>query len=234
VYTISDVTADRRLDQLRNELIAIISHELRTPLTGAYGAAHTLLVRGNDLPEATRSQLLEMVVEQTRRLATIVDSILLASRIDSNNVSTDVQTFDASEAVDGIVEAVPPAMAHRVVVEAEPGVRARGDLDRLRQVMANLVDNALKYSAGTVRVALRAQGMHVRFVVSDEGPGIPAAEADRVFEKFYRLDPDQHLGVGGTGLGLYIARELVRRMDGRIGLLPRDRGAAFYVDVPSA
>jgi signal transduction histidine kinase len=64
--------------------------------------------------------------------------------------------------------------------------------------------------------------------------GIPAAEAEHVFEKFYRLDPDQQLGVGGTGLGLYIARELVRRMDGRIGLLPRQRGATFYVDVPTA
>jgi two-component system sensor histidine kinase SenX3 len=74
----------------------------------------------------------------------------------------------------------------------------------------------------------------VRFVVGDEGAGIPAEEQTRIFEKFYRLDPDLRGGVGGTGLGLYIARELVTRMGGRIGLVPRDRGTTFYVDLPAA
>lgn len=74
--------------------------------------------------------------------------------------------------------------------------------------------------------------MTARIAISDEGPGIPPAEQDRIFAKFDRLDPDERSGVGGTGLGLYIARELVERMDGRIGLLRRERGATFYVDVP--
>ena len=83
VYTIRDVTADRRLEELRSDLVAIVSHELRTPLTGVYGAAQTLLARDHDLDEEQRRTLLEMLVEQTRRLATIVDQILLTSRIDS-------------------------------------------------------------------------------------------------------------------------------------------------------
>jgi two-component system sensor histidine kinase SenX3 len=83
-------------------------------------------------------------------------------------------------------------------------------------------------------VRVERRDLSARITVSDEGPGIPAAEQEAIFEKFYRLDPDQRSGVGGTGLGLYIARELVDRMGGRIGLLRRERGATFYIDLPLA
>jgi PAS domain S-box-containing protein len=233
VYTIRDVTSDHRLEELRNELIAIVSHELRTPLTGAYGAAHTLLARGDQLDPGARQALLEMVVEQTRRLSGIVDQILTASRIDTGNVPTTAEIFDASDVVDPLVRDRGEEGA-RVVVAVPEGVLVRADLDRLRQVMTNLVENALKYAPGTVRVALVQEPGVARFTVSDDGPGIPASEHERIFEKFYRLDPDQRGGVSGIGLGLYIARELVTRMGGRIGLLPRERGTTFYVDVPLA
>jgi signal transduction histidine kinase len=108
------------------------------------------------------------------------------------------------------------------------------DLDRLRQVVGNLVDNALKYSAGEVRLATAARELTVRITVSDDGPGIPDSERELVFEKFFRLDPGQRSGVGGTGLGLYIARELTERMGGRIGLLPRDRGTTVFLELPRA
>ena len=93
-----------------------------------------------------------------------------------------------------------------------------GDPDKVGRVLINLVDNAVKYSPDGGRVTVRVEraGSHVRFAVADEGLGIPPAEQRRVFEKFYRLDPNMTRGVGGTGLGLYICRELVRRMDGRI------------------
>jgi PAS domain S-box-containing protein len=234
VYTLRDITSERKLEELRNELIAVVSHELRTPLTGAYGAAQTLLVRGESLAPQQRQTLLEMVVEQTRRLAAIVDQILLASRIDTGNVDADVQVFDAALACDGVVQSVAGHDRHRVIVDVESGVDVCGDLDRLRQVIANLVDNALKYSDGPVRIELETENAVARFTVADEGPGIPAAEHERIFEKFYRLDPDQTRGVGGTGLGLYIARELVSRMGGRVGLLPRSRGTTVFVELPRA
>ncbi len=101
-------------------------------------------------------------------------------------------------------------------------------------MLASLVDNALKYSTGPVHVGVASRHASVRFSVTDEGPGIPDGERERVFEKFYRLDPDQQRGVGGTGLGLYIARELVARMNGRIGLLPSERGTTVFVDLPAA
>jgi two-component system sensor histidine kinase VicK len=111
------------------------------------------------------------------------------------------------------------------------------DPDKVRQVLANLVENAVKYSpdGGRVDVRLEQAGDRVRFLVLDEGLGIPPSEHERVFEKFYRLDPNLTRGVGGTGLGLYICRELVRRMDGQIWVESRDgRGSTFVVELPAA
>jgi PAS domain S-box-containing protein len=229
VYTVRDVTDERKLEQLRADLVATVSHELRTPLTGVYGAATTLLGRDEELPRDARRGLLEVLVEQAQRLAGIVDQILFASRLDSVGVDAQLDVLDAADVLEGL-----GASSHRIVVDADRGVCIRADGDRLRQVIENLVDNALKYSSGPVRVAVERRELSGRILVSDEGPGIPAAERERIFEKFYRLDPDQRSGVSGTGLGLYIARELVDRMGGRIGLLGSDGGATFYVDIPAA
>jgi PAS domain S-box-containing protein len=234
VYTLRDVTGQRQLEQLRTDVVAIVSHELRTPLTGVYGAATTLLARGGELEEGQRRAMLEMLVEQARRLSTIVDQILLTSRLERDTIVPDLDEFEVADAFADLGRTTEPGAAHRLIVDVVPGVRVRGDLDRLRQVLTNLVDNALKYSDGPVRAVVEPRELTARIMISDEGPGIPAGEQERIFDKFYRLDPQQQSGVGGTGLGLYIARELVERMGGRIGLLPRDQGATFYVDVPLA
>ena len=233
VYTFRDVTGERDLDQLRSEVVAIVSHELRTPLTGVYGAAQTLLARFDTLHESQRLTFLTMIVDQSQRLAKILDQILLASSLDSENLRPDVASFDACMVLDSVLVGLAPGERSRVIVNAPASIVVQGDLDRLRQVVANLVDNALKYAPGPVRVSVTTQRSTARFTVSDEGPGIPFAERERIFEKFFRLDPSQS-GGGGTGLGLYIARELMQRMGGRIGYLPRERGATFYLDLPLA
>jgi signal transduction histidine kinase len=119
--------------------------------------------------------------------------------------------------------------------EKLPAVRA--DPEQLRQVLTNLVDNAVKYSpdGGPVDVRLEAHDGCLRFSVADRGLGIPETEQRRIFEKFYRLDPQMTRGIGGTGLGLYISRELVRRVDGRIWVESRTgRGSTFHVEIPLA
>ncbi len=111
------------------------------------------------------------------------------------------------------------------------------DPDKLRQILTNLIDNAIKYSpdGGRVEVELGRSGGRVRFRVTDEGLGIPPAEQDRIFEKFFRLDPNLTRGVGGTGLGLYISRELVTRMNGRIWVDSDGRtGSSFFLELPIA
>jgi signal transduction histidine kinase len=115
--------------------------------------------------------------------------------------------------------------------------RIAGDPDKVRQVLTNLVDNAVKYSpdGGAIRVTVKPNGRFVRFAVIDNGLGIPPAERERVFQKFYRLDPDQTRGVSGTGLGLYICRELVHRMGGRVSIESSvSGGSMFLVELPVA
>jgi signal transduction histidine kinase len=125
-----------------------------------------------------------------------------------------------------------------VLTLADDLPRVAGDADKVGRVLINLVDNAIKYSpdGGRVDVTVRPLGAHVRFSVTDPGLGVPAAEQRRIFEKFYRLDPNMTRGVGGTGLGLYICRELVRRMEGRIWVDSHGlgRGSTFHVELPVA
>jgi PAS domain S-box-containing protein len=242
VYAFRDLTQDRALDELKAEFVSTVSHELRTPLAAIYGAAMTL--QRPELREAgeQHDRLLSVIHRESERLATIVDDILWASRLDSNTLQLSIQSCDAEELVKGVVEAADvhrPANIELRLATPEDLPQVSGDPDKIRQVLANLLDNAVKYSpdGGRIEVELSTNGSSVRFAVHDPGLGVPAAEHRRIFEKFYRLDPDLTRGVGGTGLGLYICRELVRRMGGRIWVdspRPGVKGSTFAFELPAA
>jgi PAS domain S-box-containing protein len=233
VYTFRDVSNELAIEQMRNDMIATVSHELRTPLTGVYGSAQTLLARYDDLDDPVRRQLLQMIVDQGERLTVIVDQILLTSRLDTGKLELTIETFDATGMATAVREALPAGERDRVVVDGGVGLQVAADAGTAAQVLASLVENALKYSTGAVLIGVGFAAGAVRLTVADEGPGIPAGERSRIFEKFYRLDPGQQGGVGGTGLGLYIARQLTERMSGRIGLLPSESGTTVFVDLPA-
>jgi PAS domain S-box-containing protein len=219
VYAFRDATHDRRLEDLRSQFVATISHELRTPLASLHGAALTL--REHELPAQTQDDLLAMIAEQSNRLANLVEEILIAGQLDSGSLSVVADAFDPEELVHSVVAAARSRVGEETTIDVTlPPVlpKVLGDGERTRQVLLNLVDNAIKYSpsGGRIEVSLDALGDWLRFSVRDEGLGIPVGEQERIFDKFYRLDPDQRRGIGGTGLGLYICRELVRSMGGRI------------------
>ena len=237
-YAFRDVTADRRLDRLKSDFVATVSHELRTPLAAVYGAAMTLAGRDFGDREDIRRELVQQIAEQAERLSAIVDDILLVGRIESGGLTMEPATVDPLEVSRAAVEAArlrageAPEVALRTAGEV-PEIET--DAGRLRQVLDNLLDNAVKYSPdrGPVELRVTADDRNVRFVVSDEGVGIPSAEMARIFEKFYRVDPQQTGGVSGTGLGLYVCRELVERMEGRITVQSiLGRGSAFTVELP--
>ena len=240
VYAFRDLTEERALERMRSDFVATVSHELRTPLAAIYGAALTIRRPDVELDEELHDHLLRVIAEESDRLASIVEDLLIASHLDSGKVRLAIEDCDPGDLVTGAVEAAGIQVPSNVqlVVQVEPELpRVRADPNQLRQVIRNLVDNAVKYSpdGGEVRVAAAANGGSVRFSVSDNGLGIPANEQRRIFEKFYRLDPNMTRGIGGTGLGLYISSELVRRFDGRIWVDSREgEGSTFYVELPTA
>jgi PAS domain S-box-containing protein len=237
VYAIRDVTEERGLETLRSDFVATASHELRTPMTSISGAARTLLRHGEQLPPERHQEFLEMIVDESDRLSRIVDQILVASRIEAGKIDVSFERCEATEIARSVVEAAklraPPEI--EIHLDAPPPQEVDCDPDRLRQILGNILDNAIKYSpdGGDVHVELRREDEMVRFVVQDEGMGFEPSAAESIFERFHRLDPNQTRGIGGTGLGLYIARELVRRMGGRIWAeSERGRGAAFSFELP--
>ena len=237
VYAVRDVTEERALETLRSDFVATASHELRTPMTSISGAARTLLRHGERLPPQRHNDFLEMIVAESDRLARIVDQILVASRIEAGKIDVTFERCDATGIARSVVESAkhraPPGI--ELHLDAPESLEVDCDPDRLRQVLGNILDNAIKYSpdGGDVRVQLHGEDDTVRFVVEDEGMGFEPAAAEAIFERFHRLDPQQTRGIGGTGLGLYIARELVRRMGGRIWAeSERGRGAAFSFELP--
>jgi two-component system phosphate regulon sensor histidine kinase PhoR len=238
VYAFRDLTEERALETMRQDLVATVSHELRTPLAAIYGAALTLRRNDVQLEAQLHDKLLEIIAEESDKLSNIVNDLLLATQLDSDRLDVTIERCDPREIAQLEIDAAelrrPDNVDLRLVVpEDVPPVAA--DSAQLRQVLSNLLDNAIKYSpgGGTVTVAIEPDERRVRFAITDSGLGIPKSEQRRIFEKFYRLDPDMSRGIGGTGLGLYICRELVRRVDGRIWVeSDGSSGSTFFVEIP--
>jgi PAS domain S-box-containing protein len=238
VYAFRDLTHERALEAMRQDIVATVSHELRTPLAAIYGAALTLRRDDVELEEQLGMKLLEVIAEEAGKLSEIVNDLLLASQLDSGKLKANVEACDPREIATLEVDAAKAHLPENVELAlTAPGElpQVAADAGQLRQVLSNLIDNAIKYSpaGGTVAVELEPREHFVRFAVRDSGLGIPREEQARIFEKFYRLDPDMTEGIGGTGLGLYICRELVRRVDGRIWVESDGRtGSTFVVEIP--
>jgi PAS domain S-box-containing protein len=240
VYSLRDVSAERDLERTRSDFIATASHELRTPVTAIYGAIRTLRRADVQMPDDQREVFLEMIERESERLRTITSQLLVAGRVDAGRLELDVHPVDvaslARAAVGPVRLAAPERIAFEVTSDENP-LFARADEDMLRQVLANLLDNAVKYSpdGGEIAVRSRSAGTAVEIAVADEGIGIAPEAQRRVFEKFFRADPSLSRGVGGTGLGLYIAKELVERMDGELTLESSPgRGTTVTVRLPQA
>jgi PAS domain S-box-containing protein len=240
VYALRDVTDEQALERARSDFVATASHELRTPLAAVYGAARTLRRTDLEIPAEQREQFLEMIVSETERLTAIVSQILLAGQIEEGRVDVAATAIDLKPLVASVLASTRLRAPEQIELRLEQNggtVVALGDEDKLRQVLVNLLDNAIKYSpdGGDVTVELAGGAARARLIVRDCGLGIPTGEQERIFEKFYRLDPALTRGVGGSGLGLYISRELVARMGGTLTVRSEPgEGASFVVDLPAA
>jgi PAS domain S-box-containing protein len=240
VYAFRDLTEQRALDKMKTDFVATVSHELRTPLAAIYGSAMTVRRQDIDLEPRLLDRLLQVIADESNRLAEIVNDLLLASHLDAGGLQVSIERCDGRELAEAVVDAARTHAPEGVALTFRARKRlppVAADPGQLRQVLVNLVENAIKYSpdGGPVELALEPVGKAMRFVVRDQGLGIPESERTKIFEKFYRLDPDMTRGIGGTGLGLYICRELVRRVDGRIWVEPNgSSGSTFVVEIPLA
>jgi signal transduction histidine kinase len=240
VYALRDVTDEQAFERARSDFVATASHELRTPLAAVYGAARTLRRTDIEIAGEQRDRFLDIIVSETERLTAIVSQILLAGQLEEGRVDMSTSATDLGPLAESVIDLArlraPEHIELRLERNGAPAV-AIADEDKLRQVLVNLLDNAIKYSpdGGDVTVELSGGAGRVRLTVRDSGLGIPPGEQERIFEKFYRLDPALTRGVGGSGLGLFISRELVSRMGGSLTVRSQPgEGAAFVVDLPAA
>jgi signal transduction histidine kinase len=225
-------------DRQRRDLVANVSHELRTPLA-ALRANLENAVDGVEPAEGGRDELLRTMLAQTERLGRLVTQLLDLSRLESAGVALERQPFAVADLLE---QAAREARLHApagvsLSVDAPAELRADGDPERMHQVVANLVENAVRHSPSPGEVGLRASGAdgRVRIEVVDEGPGIAPGEEERVFERFYRADASRSGDRGGAGLGLAIARWIVDLHGGRIHVERREpHGTRMVVELPAA
>ncbi len=230
----------RRLAQVREEIVYTIGHDFRTPLVGIRGAVQNLLngLVGDLTPE--QREYLELVDQATVRLSRLIDEMLRISRNRGDADRRSDEKVDLKTAVETAAAGFRPEMVKRGIrLEIDAAVEAppvRGDRDRLTQVMANLIDNAVKHSpdGGTIRVEIRRevrpQGIDVHVVVSDEGPGIARSDFERIFFRFEQVGDPEVTNRSGTGLGLAICKDVVEEHGGRIWVESEPgRGARFHV-----
>jgi two-component system phosphate regulon sensor histidine kinase PhoR len=228
VIALADLTELRRLEGVRRDFVANVSHELKTPLTSIRGYAETLL-NDADLPADMRRQFLEVVYKNADRLHHIVDDLLDLSRLESGGWQPRMQEFDVQTVLMDVVSACSARASARniTLVAADTPVNVRADPAGLRQILSNLLENALRYTPAGGRVVISVKGAaktngngahrrDVVFEVRDTGVGIPSDDLPRIFERFYRVDPARSRAEGGTGLGLSIVKHLVESMDGDV------------------
>jgi len=238
VLVFRDVTDEQRLERLRSDLVATAAHELRTPLAAVYGAVRTLRHQGQPLTPEMSARFLEMIENESERLRIVMDQLLVSAQLESSDLRLDRQPVDVGRLCESIVASVnagKPLDVQLDVEQPETDVLFDADPDRLRQVVTNLIDNAIKYSPGGGRIELRiaANGDTGTLTVSDHGLGIPVEEHERIFERFYRLDPAMTRGIGGSGLGLYISRQLVEQMGGTLTVSSQHgKGSTFTIKLP--
>ena len=236
IFAFRDVSADRLVEEMKSSFVSTVSHELRGPLTSIFGFAETLLRQDVLFGDEERRVFLGYISSESKRLTAIVDTLLNVARLDTGDLRVDLVPTDVRSLVTEVVSSAQEngdSREHRFVLELphEP-LAAEADAEKLRQVLAHLLENAVRYSpeGGRVTIAARRKSDTVEFHVADEGVGIPEPERERIFRKFYS-DPER----GGTGLGLFIAQGLVTAMGGRIRVESAEgEGSRFAFELPAA
>jgi len=240
VLVLHDISELRRLERVRRDFVANVSHELKTPLTSIQGFVETLL-SGAIHDQDNNVRFLQRIEVNVRRLTSLVSDLLSLAKIESGQLVVERGPVDWRDVLEGVLRLRESALTKKgltlEIVGRERAVLVRGDREAMTQVLDNLLDNAIQYSNAPGRIVVRFWSEKKRGFVSvtDPGIGIPPADLDRIFERFYRVDKARSRAVGGTGLGLSIVKNLVLRMEGEVKVESVEgKGSTFTVELPVA
>jgi two-component system phosphate regulon sensor histidine kinase PhoR len=240
VVVLHDVTELRRLERVRQDFVANVSHEFKTPLTAIQGFAETLLAGALDDPNNNR-HFLEIIRDHAARLARLTDDLLKLARIEAGKLEVQFHPVFLVEVIEGCAATTLLKANRRQIsfdVDLPPGLPAvLADASLLHDVLQNLLDNAIQYTpvGGQIHVSAKANTREAVVAVTDTGIGIPVADQERIFERFYRVDAARSREAGGTGLGLSIAKHIVEAHGGRMWVESAvGRGSKFSFSIPLA
>jgi signal transduction histidine kinase len=220
--------------RIKDEFVAMVSHELRTPLTSIAGFADTLVESWKDLPDEEVDEFLGIINRQSMYLGDLVEDVLVIPRLEADRLRFHPELFDLGDLLSDVSKMVFPTGGRKSAVVSLPdGVRVRADRRRVQQVIRNLMENARKYGGDQVMVEGFVLGDQYLIVISDNGPGVPDEETQRVFDNFEQVSKGDTREATGIGLGLPIARRLARAMGGEVWYERRfPTGARFCFSLP--
>ncbi len=236
---IHDITEIKRLEKIRSDFVANVSHELKTPLTTIKGFIETLLGGAIDDRQNNRN-FLKIIESHVERLNTLVNDLLSLARLESREIVFRRERLDLSRLADAaLTDAQPRWQKKKLTVQnALPsGLCVVGDMDKLTQVLSNLIDNGIKFNKdnGSLTISCQDSGSYVKIFVEDTGIGIPEKDLLRLFERFYRVDRARSRELGGTGLGLSIVKHIVEKHQGSVGVESTEGlGSQFWFTLPKA
>lgn len=234
---LQDVTTLRRLETLRQDFVANVSHELRTPLTAIKGYAELMADDPGD--ETQIAAFTDRILKQSTRMINIIEDLLSLTRIESAESQTALQLTELYPLLERVIQLCEEQASMRdlnLVVECDESLKAELHPPLFEQAVHNFVHNAIKYTSPSTQITVKAypHSHGIRVDVIDQGPGIPLADQDRIFERFYRVDKARSRAIGGTGLGLSIVKHIVLLHQGNVGVESRPgEGCTFWIHLPA-
>ncbi len=234
----TDIDDQQRAIERKDEFISIASHELKTPVTSIKGYVQILRFNFEKEGNTVAAELLARVDNQINKLSTLISDLLDVRKIENGQFQFHESVFDFNEMVKEVVEETGRALIDRnIICELDDTKQVKGDRNKIGQVISNFIDNAGKYSPADTNIFVRTanNGKCVKLMVQDFGMGIPKDQQSKVFERFFRVTGEVENTYAGLGLGLYISAEIVKRHEGRIGLISdKGKGSTFYFELQTA
>ena len=230
---------EKNLEKKYSEFISTVSHELRTPLTSIMGFADTLLTSGNKLSEDQKKKFLSIIKDQSKRLITMVENLLVVSKLQNSDEKLVYKSVCVNELINKILNLIKIQFrSHNFVLVLNKNLpEILIDTDKFQQILLNLIENAVKYSPENTEITIKTEfdDKNVFIKVIDEGIGISDKNKEKIFEKFSRLDTPLTRKTQGSGLGLYIVKKTVEKMDGKISVSDnKQKGSCFTLKFKQA